>query len=98
MTATDLGELSSAAEVLSALNKINDNMKKATCKRITKLLYSETSQLPSIIYYKAQLHRYLDCATLSGVSGEIDDMLKVKTDLGLEKMSDEEVYFAYLLH
>ena len=48
---------------------------KNACKRITKLLYSETSEAPSIVYYKAQLHRFFACTTLSGVSNEIDEML-----------------------
>ena len=73
-------------------------MKKNACKRITKLLYSEESELPSIVYHKAQLHRFFDCATLSGVSNEIDEMLKVKEGSGLEEVTDEELYFAYLLH
>ena len=71
---------------------------KNSCKRITKLLYSEESELPSIVYYKAQLHRFFACPTLSGVSNEIDDMLKVKEGSDLNEASDEELYFAYLLH
>ena len=59
--ATTIQGIAKAAEVLSSLNKVSESTRVSTCKRVAKLLVSETSTLPSLVYPKAQIYRYFNC-------------------------------------
>jgi len=95
-SATSIESIAKSAEVLSSLNKVSEGTRISTCKKVAKLLVSETSTLPSFVYQKAQIYRFLNCETLSGVTTEIDDIIGLKAEL--EQLPTDELYFAFLLH
>ena len=72
-----LEEISQAAQLLSNLNALNEYAKVHGCKQTSaKLLQLDTvKSSPSILYYKAEIYRMYECATLSGVGKEIEKML-----------------------
>jgi hypothetical protein len=95
-SATSIGSIAKAAEVLSSLNKVSESTRISSCKKVAKLLVTELSTLPSFVYKKAQIYRFFNCETLSGVTTEIDNILGLKAEV--EQLPTDELYFAYLLY
>jgi len=96
---TSISELASASQVLMLLKKNTSVVSSPACKRISTLVANtetaSSKNKPSFVFYKAQLLQSLQCKELAGVSSEVESLLK--NVASLPELSDEELYFAYLL-
>ena len=52
---------------------------------------------PSTIYYKAEIYRLYECATLSGVAKEIENLLGKADEWWSDETNIDDIYFAHLL-
>ena len=95
---TTLEEIAQAGHVLSNLNALNEYAKVHACKQASaRLLETDSNETNlSIVYYKAEIYRLYECATLSGVGKEIEKVLEKAGEL-LAEESVDNIYFAYLL-
>ncbi len=79
------------------MNKATDS--KVDCKRIAKLVADggdELSTTPSSVWQQAQISSILGCKALN-VSKNIEKIIEAKND-GVKDLSDQELYYAYLLN